>query len=153
MNIKKVPLHLLRPSEDNAKYHPVQQLNAVMDSIERFGMRQPIVIDKNNVIVAGHARYEALAALGWDEAPCELADDLTEDQINEYRILDNLISELGATDVKKLQIAAAKVPNIDLTPFKINPLADIKIKAPELNKSIKEEKQITCPQCDHVFTL
>jgi DNA modification methylase len=119
MNIRKVPLHLLRPYENNVKDHPVKQLEAITNSIKEFGFRQPIVIDKNNVIVAGHARYEAAAALGFDEVPCELAHDLTDEQINAYRILDNEIAKQGTTNISALQTELDKLHNFDFSPFNI----------------------------------
>lgn len=77
----------------NAKEHTKKQINAVAESIKRFGFRQPIVIDKNNVVVIGHCRLEAAKILNLNEVPCELADDLTEDEINALRLADNKLNE------------------------------------------------------------
>jgi DNA modification methylase len=119
MNIRKVPLHLIKPYENNVKNHPVSQLESITNSIKKFGFRQPIVIDKNNVIVAGHARYEAAATLGMAEVTCELADDLSEEEINAYRILDNEIAKQGTTNVDALQSELARLPDFDFSPFNV----------------------------------
>lgn len=153
MNIRLVPVHQIKPYDNNVRIHSVKQLQALCKSINRFGFRQPIVIDKNNVIVAGHARYEAAATLGYENVPCEIVDDLSEDEINAYRILDNKIAEMGATDVQALEIEISKIPDFDFKPFNISFKP---IKLPELKpEKIEEEKApkiITCPRCKHEFT-
>jgi ParB family chromosome partitioning protein len=95
MKIKYIPAHEIKPYELNAKKHPIKQLEALCKSIEQFGFMKPIVIDNNNVIVAGHGTYEAATTLGKELIPCVVADDLTPTQIKAYRILDNKLSETG----------------------------------------------------------
>ncbi len=119
MNIRMVPLHDLRSYENNPKQHPVRQLESIVQSIQRFGFQQPLVIDKNNTIVCGHARYEAAATLGLGDVPCQIADNLTEQQINAYRILDNEIAAQGYTDQLALNIEMAKLPDFDFKPFNL----------------------------------
>ena len=78
----------------NAKKHPKKQIEQVANSIKEFGMNQPIVVDKNGVIIVGHGRYEALQSLGW-----EIKDewvkvvDLTEEKAKAYRLADNKLNE------------------------------------------------------------
>lgn len=128
MNIRKIPLHQIKPYENNVKKHPVKQLEAVLQSIKQFGFRQPIVIDKNNVIIAGHARYEAATALGLDEVPCEYADDLSDESVKAYRILDNEIAAQGYTDKVAMNLELLKLPEFDFKPFnlELKPLPDAK---------------------------
>lgn len=148
MNIKMVPLHEIRPYENNVKQHPVKQLESIVQSIRLFGFRQPLVLDKNNVIVCGHARYEAAASLGIENVPCEMASSLTEEQINAYRILDNEIAAQGFTDHVKRQAEIAKIPTFDFTPFNITlPKLEIEVKDLPAN----QEKEIQCPACGHCF--
>lgn len=120
MNIKSVSLRDIRPYENNVKDHPSSQLLAIKNSISRFGFRQPIVIDKNNVIVAGHARYQAAEELGFDVIPCEYADDLTEEEINAYRLLDNQIAEQGFISDEKLQLELEKLRDFDFSEFNVD---------------------------------
>lgn len=64
----------IKPYKKNAKNHPPEQINALAKSIKEFGFNQPIVIDKNNVIIVGHGRYEAAKVLGLEEVPVIVAD-------------------------------------------------------------------------------
>ena len=76
----------------------------VMESIQKYGFRVPLVIDKNNVIVTGHTRYKASLKLGLKEVPCIVASDLNEKQIREFRIVDNKTSEYAEWDIEKLNL-------------------------------------------------
>ena len=117
MKVINVPIHAIKPYENNVKQHPVAQLEILVKSIQRYGFRGTILLDKNNVIVAGHARYEAASVAGLSELPCEYADDLTEEQIIEYRILDNKIASMGFDDNDKFLEEAAKVPDFNWDDF------------------------------------
>lgn len=119
MNIKPVAVSKIKPYENNVKVHPTFQLDAIVKSIKDFGFRQPLVIDKNNTIVCGHARFEAAVQLGMEFVPCEMADDLTDEQINAYRLLDNEIAKQGTTNLEKLQLELDKLPSFDFKAFNI----------------------------------
>ena len=94
MNIITKNISDLKPYENNPKIHTDRQIEQIAKSIELTkGLRQPIVIDKNGVIICGHGRYLAALKLGYDTVPCELVDDLTDDEIRAYRLIDNRISE------------------------------------------------------------
>lgn len=83
----------LTPYEKNAKKHSQRQIDNVALSIQKFGWKQPIVIDANHVIVIGHCRWEAAKKLGLDAVPCISAEDLSESQVRELRIIDNKLNE------------------------------------------------------------
>lgn len=93
LEIINVPIRELQPYAKNAKKHSDRQINNVALSIQKFGWRQPLVIDANKIIVIGHCRYEAAKKLGLDAVPCVSAEDLTETQVRELRILDNKLNE------------------------------------------------------------
>lgn len=93
MNIEYVPIDEVKPYSKNAKKHPKSQIEKIAKSIEKFGWKQNLVIDKDGVLVVGHGRYEAAKLLGLKEVPCVRADDLTEDEVRAYRLIDNRISE------------------------------------------------------------
>jgi len=84
----------ITPYHKNAKKHPTKQIEQIANSIKEFGMNQPIVVDKQGVIIVGHGRYEALKSLGM-----EIKDeyikvvDLTEEQAKAYRLADNKLNE------------------------------------------------------------
>jgi len=83
----------LIPYGRNNKIHNNEQIKLIASSIKEFGFKQPIVIDSKNGIVAGHGRVEAAKLSKIEEVPCIIADDLTKEQINAYRIADNKLNE------------------------------------------------------------
>ena len=89
------------PYEKNPRMND-NAVDEVMKSIEQYGYQQPIVVDKNHVIIVGHTRKRALEKLGWKEAEVIVADELTEDQARAYRIADNKTSDCSIWDNKLL---------------------------------------------------
>lgn len=89
----------------------------VAESIKQFGFKVPIVIDKNNVIVAGHTRYKASKKLKLDEVPCIVADDLTDEQIKAYRLADNKVAEKAEWDFDLLGAELDELFDFDMTVF------------------------------------
>ena len=83
----------LMPYAGNAKKHDSRQIANVAESIRQFGFVQPIVIDRDGVIVIGHCRALAAKKLGMQEVPCVCVDDLTPEQVNALRIVDNKSNE------------------------------------------------------------
>ena len=109
MTVKEIPISKIKQYKGNAKKHPQSQIDKIAKSLEQFGWQQPIVLDTNNVIVAGHGRYLAAKQLGLKKVPCKYADELSEDEIKAFRILDNRISE-SEIDV---DIELAEIGEID----------------------------------------
>lgn len=93
MNIKNILVKDLIPYERNTKKHDKTQINNVAESIKQYGFVQPIVIDKNNVVVIGHCRLLAAKQLKMKEVPCVCVDDLTDEQVKALRIVDNKSNE------------------------------------------------------------
>ena len=89
----------------------------VANSIKEFGFKVPIVIDKNNEIVAGHTRYKASKKLGLKEIPCIIADDLNEEQIKAFRLADNKVSEKAEWDLDILNEELESIIDIDMSEF------------------------------------
>ncbi len=83
----------LIPYGRNQKKHDEKQIRNVANSIKRFGWQQPIVLDKNDVVVIGHCRLKAAQLLKLKEVPVTIAEDLTDDEIRELRIADNKTNE------------------------------------------------------------
>jgi len=108
---------LVKPYKKNAKKHPQKQIKQVAASIKEFGFNQPIVIDKDNVVIVGHGRLEAAKLLGLKDVPV-LQVDLTKEQANAYRLADNKLNEsdwdmnLVIEELKELS-----EPMLDLTGF------------------------------------
>ena len=93
MNIQQIPINDLKPYPQNAKKHPSEQVEHIANSIREFGFQQPIVVDKDNVVVIGHGRLLAAKKLNMDSVPCVRADDLTDEQIKALRLADNKTNE------------------------------------------------------------
>ncbi len=99
----------LTPYDNNPRLNDAA-VDAVAKSIEEFGFKVPIVIDKDGVIVAGHTRLKAAKQLHIDEVPCIIADDLSDEELKAFRLADNKVSELAEWDFDKLD---AELKNID----------------------------------------
>lgn len=101
MEIIEKRLDEIRPYERNPRRNDAA-VQYVAESIRQFGWKQPIVIDKDGVIVAGHTRYKAAQSLGLEKVPCLIADDLTPEQVRAYRLADNKVSDFSVWDNKLL---------------------------------------------------
>lgn len=115
MEVKNISLFDLKPYENNPRIND-NAVDSVMNSIKEFGFKVPIVITKDNVIVAGHTRYKASLKLNLDEVPCIIADDLNDDQIKAFRLADNKVSELAEWDFSKLEMELAAI-ELDMSLF------------------------------------
>ena len=102
MNIREIATARLREYENNPRNNDLA-VEKVKYSIERFGFLFPIVVDINFVIVCGHTRVRACRELGIQTVPCIIADELTEEQINLFRLIDNKTSEYSDWDFEKLK--------------------------------------------------
>ena len=120
----------LTPYAGNAKKHDSQQIANVAESIKQFGFVQPIVIDRDGVIVIGHCRALAAEKLGMKEVPCVCVDDLTPEQVNALRIVDNKSNE-SPWDFDVLHDELAE---LDLRDFDFSFIADEKKENPYTNK-------------------
>lgn len=93
MNIVNKNVNELIPYAKNTKKHDKKQIKNVATSIQKYGFVQPIVIDKNNVVIIGHCRLLGAKHLKLETVPCVCADDLTEEEVNALRIVDNKSNE------------------------------------------------------------
>ena len=116
MQIVEKRLTELRPYENNPRKNDAA-VEYVANSIKEFGFKVPIVIDKNNVIVAGHTRLKAAAELGLETVPCVIADDLTEEQIKALRLADNKTAEAAEWEYNSLMEEIYKIEGVDMDAF------------------------------------
>lgn len=100
----------------------IQAVAAVARSIREFGWRQPIVVDSDGVIIAGHTRLLAARKLGFTEVPVHTATDLTPEQVRAYRLADNRLAELAEWDDDLLaqELAALELADVDLSILGLN---------------------------------
>lgn len=129
----------LQPYENNPRIND-NAVESVMNSIKEFGFKVPIVITKDNVIVAGHTRYKASLKLGLKEVPCIVADDLTEEQIKAFRLADNKVSELAEWDFTKLEQELAEI-SLDMSLFSFE-IEDLEIDVEENNSDDVETSSL-----------
>lgn len=116
-NIVYKSIKELKPYKKNAKKHPKEQVEQIANSIKEFGFTQPVLIDKNNCVVAGHGRILGAKQAGLKEVPTLCLDDLTEEQIKAYRLADNKLNE-SDWDVKLLDEEVSMLSdNIDMSLF------------------------------------
>ena len=101
----------LKPYENNPRNNK-EAVASVKKSIQEFGFQQPIVVDKNNVIVAGHTRYLAAKELDMKAVPVVVADNLTPEQIKAYRLIDNKTAEIAGWDSNKLDEEIKDLMNV-----------------------------------------
>lgn len=93
LNIVYKPIKELKPYKKNAKKHNKEQVEQIANSIKEFGFTQPVIIDKNNSVVAGHGRILGAKKAGLKQVPTVCLEDLTEEQIKAYRLVDNKLNE------------------------------------------------------------
>jgi len=95
MNITDVKIDDITPYHDNPRVN-TDAINVVKKSLSEFGFQQPLVLDKDNIIIVGHTRFAAAKELGFTDVPCFIADNLSEDKIKAYRIMDNKSAEYAS---------------------------------------------------------
>ena len=108
--IIQVNIEDVKPYKNNPRNND-GAVEATANSIKEFGWQQPIVVDKDNVIIVGHTRLRAAKRLGLKQVPIVVADNLSDDQVKAYRLADNKTGELADWDLAKLDI---EIPDIDL---------------------------------------
>lgn len=116
MNIEYKNPNDLLPYARNSKLHPKDQIDKIARQIDQVGFLVPVIVDKDNVIITGHGRTLAAKALGLDKIPTLKLENLTEEQVNAFRIADNKVSESN-WDLPALafELGTLERLNIDLT--------------------------------------
>lgn len=129
MKIEQIAIKDLKPYERNAKKHDETQIKNVMESIKQFGFAQPLVVDKDNVLIIGHCRLIASKRLKLETVPVVRMDELTQEQVDKLRLLDNKLNE----SEWDFDLLAEDVPTLDFSDFDIDW---------ELPEEPEEEKEI-----------
>lgn len=152
-------LNQIKPYKKNAKKHDEAQIKNVMQSIKEFGIVQPIVVDRDNVIIIGHCRYEALKKLGVKTLTDKelIVLDVDEKEAERLRLLDNKLNE-SEWDIEMLK---ELVPDFDFSEYEIDFNLPQEINEEDLNdffeeappKKDKEPKKVQCPHCGEWFEI
>ena len=145
----------LVPYENNARIND-KAVDIVANSIKEFGFKNPCIIDKNNVLIAGHTRVLACKKLGIKKVSCIVADDLTEEQIKAFRIADNSSAQVAEWDMQKL-MAELETIDYDMEQFglqeQLNQLQvnfDNGLEDEEYNDMGVQKHLCKCPVCGHI---
>lgn len=160
MQVQDMPISSIHPYENNPRNND-NAVSAVAASLKEFGWKQPIVVDKDRVIIAGHTRYKAALLLGMDTVPVLVADKLSKEKADAYRLADNKTGDLATWDFEKLQeeLDALEGAEFDMSPFgfDIEPLVSVDYGEGEDETKEYGEDDFTdeftceCPECGYRF--
>lgn len=151
MKVTQIDIGKVKPYEGNPRDNE-QAIPLVARSIQEFGFRNPIVVDKDKVIVCGHSRYYAAQDLGLKKVPC-IVTDLPPEKAKAFRIADNKTSELATWNWEKLEQELAKVDDIDMEGafgFVQNLEANENEFFEDKEPKEKEPRYEPCPFCGHM---
>ena len=113
MQIEYLKIEDVIPYANNPRNNDDEAVERVASSIKEYGFKNPLIVDKDNVIVAGHTRYKAAKRLGIDSIPTIKADDLTPAQIKAFRLADNKVAEYSSWDNEMLTIELEELQELD----------------------------------------
>ncbi len=155
--IEWVPISTPKPYPNNPRINK-KAIEVVKQSIREYGFRNPILIDKHDVIINGHTRIEAAYQLGMKKVPVLRAPDLTQAQVKGLRLMDNKSSEYSTWDKELLKSELEDLNKLefpeDLTGFTTEEL-DITLNRIKQDEAESVKKlghiEITCPKCKHRF--
>lgn len=111
LHIEVLPIELVKPYYGNARTHSDEQVAQIAASIEEFGFTNPILIDRANVVIAGHGRLAAAVSLGLYEVPCLRLDNLSDAQRRAYILADNKLAENAGWDRSLLRLELFDLKN------------------------------------------
>ena len=148
------------PYARNARIIPDSLVGKVAASIKEFGFKQPIVVDGEGVIIAGHTRLLAAERLGLETVPVLVADDLSPAQVKAYRLADNRTGQEATWDMELLGIELEDLAGLDidlsLTGFDAQELlmpSDFSPVGEDEQPRLDQKKPVVCPECGHEFTV
>jgi len=158
MEIEYIDQSELHLNDDNVNVHSTKSIEKIAKSIEAFGFKNPIIIDKNNIVIAGNGRLEAARKLKIDKIPCIRVDDLTDEQLKAFAIADNRVAEESFFDSDKLKTVFEELEEInfdmDSLGFDSDEIENMLNFEPELEEveqpeSTSEPK--VCPHCGELL--
>jgi ParB-like chromosome segregation protein Spo0J len=137
----------LSPFDNNARTHTPEQIEKIAASIQEFGFINPIIIDANNGVIAGHARLKAAQSIGLESVPVLRVEHLTEAQKRAYIIADNRLAEIGSDwDVELLQQELADLGDLgldlELTGFSLDEVGSLLDVSDNESEELKEEEYV-----------
>jgi DNA modification methylase len=153
LSVEYKMLEELKPYSSNARTHKKHQIRQIAESVRAFGFTNPILIDSQNRIVAGHGRVEAAKLLSMTRVPTICLEDLAENQIRAYVIADNRLAELAGWDKSILSIELQNLLNLDGDDFDVTvtgfEVAEIDQIVEEASSSTEMDDVVPEPILDH----
>lgn len=129
-------------------------LEPVMNSIQEFGFRQPILVDKDNVIITGHTRLRAAKELGYQKVPVIKVNDMDPEHVKAYRLADNKTAEFANWDFELLEMELDEIKtDFDMEKFGFDNFSESAYDDEEASESFgeKEEHKHQCPMCGYAW--
>ena len=159
---KSIDIDLLIPYARNSRTHSDSQITKIASSIKEFGFLNPVLIDKDNGIIAGHGRVMAAKKLGLKEVPILLVEHLSETQKRAYIIADNRLALDAGWDEEMLRVEFAELAddgfNLELTGFELGEITNINLDGESLTSDDDDFKEVDieqmeciCPKCGFEF--
>jgi ParB-like chromosome segregation protein Spo0J len=158
MKLDLWPIDRLIPYARNARKIPQAAVDKVAASIKEFGWRQPIVVDSDRVVVAGHVRLLAAQQLGEKKVPVHVATGLTPEQIQAFRLMDNRSHEETGWDLELLGLEMAELQELNvevsLTGFDAGEISKLIDSKPESAEPVEKAGETApephrCPKCGY----
>lgn len=116
MDVISMAISDIKPYPNNPRKND-DAVTATANSIKEFGWQQPIIVDKDNIIIAGHTRYKAAKQLNMDQVPVVVAKNLSKEQVKAYRLADNKTGEIAVWDYEFLDDELANIIDFDMEDF------------------------------------
>ena len=140
MEVQNLKIDEIKPYENNPRNN-LDAVDATANSIKEFGWQQPIVVDKDMVIIVGHTRYLAAKKLGYDTVPVVVASNLSDEQVRAYRLADNKTGELAEWDFKLLDTELQDILDIDMSDFgfELDISEDEEVKEDDFDEEVPEK--------------
>lgn len=154
--IETLPLNVLNFDPHNARKHGAKNLDAIAGSLKQFGQRKPIVIDSQNVIVAGNGTVQAAKSLGWKTVECvRVPSDWTDDEIKAFALADNRTAELAEwnDDILAKQLIDLDDVGFDVVSIGFESFENLVENFEPVDESprLDEKNKTICPNCGHEF--
>ena len=146
--VKAVMMNIedIHPYENNPRRN-AKAVDAVASSIREFGFKNPIIVDKDMVIISGHTRRLAAIQLGLKEVPVIVGDDLTDEQVKAFRLADNRVAEIAVWDDALLKQEMAKAADLELEDYGFDP--EVVEKVVQEDVGVRTHR---CPRCGCEWT-
>lgn len=158
MEIIEKRLEELKPYDNNPRKND-GAVDALAESIKEFGFRVPLIVSRDGVIISGHTRYKAAKKLDLEKVPCIIAEKLDEDEVKQFRIVDNKTQELAKWDFAALAEELESITTINMDAFGFAAFSDDNDEPVEITSSLNEGEEVDlddfdddqfdheCPEC------